>query len=585
MRLAAWRDAPELAAVRLARPVLRTQRRALATLSLIGLLATVAETAALALMIPLLDGDLPLGAVGAWLAGLDAADRVALVGGAMVAMLFARSALSWWHARLAVELETDITVGATIEAMRSVGRLPLDFIHDTGQARLLDAAEGAPDALGQLVMEIGEIATSALGLCTIVVAMALLSGPMVLIVVLVGCATMVAVRTLTRRIEPLAEEVVRREELQGEHALSFVESQRLLRASAARDEGIRRFERGAGELARIYKRYEGINATIDPINTLAGALLVIAGLAYAALNPDDLPLVLFFVAMAFRLQPRFSDLDSSRHAILQLAPDVRRLDWLARHAVEEPVEEAVPDGGATGDGPSSARDGAPATLEIAGLRFGYPGQPSLYDGAELTVAAGEFVAITGDSGIGKSTLLELLLRLRRADAGAIRLDGRALERWSRRAWLARVGWVPQRVELLPFSLRDNLCLGIRAPDDAAIEDALKATGAHEFVAALPEGLDTEVGRRGRSFSEGQLQRLGFARALLRRPGLLLLDEPTSALDPYSARRVHEVLDGLRGRVTIVAVVHGEGIAALADRAVRLRAGAFEARGRADRDVA
>ena len=346
MKALAWRDAPEIAAVRLARPVLRAHRRALATLSLIGLLATVAETAALALMIPLLDGDLPLGAVGAWLGALEATERVTLVGGAMVAMLFVRSALSWWHARLAVSLETDITVGATIEAMRSVGRLPLDFIHDTGQARLLDAAEGAPDALGQLVMEIGEIATSALGLCTIVLAMALLSGPMVLIVVLVGCATMVAVRLLTRRIEPLAEEVVRREELQGEHALSFVESQRLLRASAARDEGIRRFERGAAELARIYKRYEGINATIDPINTLAGALLVIAGLAHAALNPDDLPLVLFFVAMAFRLQPRFSDLDSSRHAILQLAPDVRRLDWLARHAVEEPVEEAVAhDGG------------------------------------------------------------------------------------------------------------------------------------------------------------------------------------------------------------------------------------------------
>ena len=145
--------------------------------------------------------------------------------------------------------------------------------------------------------------------------------------------------------------------------------------------------------------------------------------------------------------------------------------------------------------------------------------------------------------------------------------------------------MPQRVELLPFSLRDNLCLGIPPPDDAAIEDVLKATGAHDFVAALPGGLDTEVGRRGRSFSEGQLQRLGFARALLRRPGLLLLDEPTSALDPYSARRVHDVLEGLRGRVTIVAVVHGEGIAALADRAVRLRAGAFEARGRADRDVA
>lgn len=604
-------NSAELKAFKLALPELFAHRKRLMVLSATSLFCTVAEISSIALMIPLLGGRFPIEAVAEYLSRFDHIDSVMITGALMVLLLCVRGALGWLSCRWSVQLESEVTRVASIRAMKSFGRLPLDFIHDAGQARLLDIAEGAPDSLGQLVQDIGGLATSFLSLCFIVVAMAVVSGPIVLVVLLTGLVSMYVVFLVTRRIEPLAHKVLEMEELQYETSLAYIENQRLLRVSKAELSGLRRLADIAMAIARLNIRYESISSLIEPINVLFGALLITAGLVYAALNPVDLPLVLFFLVMASRLQPRFSELDSTRHEIVTLYPDVKRLFWLQGHALDDssssrlnesdyedtktsedlttlaridPVAAVLEELGGAEFGLAieqenqknlpvstlTSRSEPSASVEVRDLQYGYTAQSALFDNASLSVKPGEFLAITGASGIGKSTFLELLLGLRVPGSGSIEINGVSAQDCDHAFWLRQMAWVPQRVELMPLSLRENLTLGIGGKSDDDVAEALSAASAFDFVQELPDRLDTRVGRRGRRLSEGQMQRIGIARALLRKPRLLLLDEPTSSLDPESAEQIRSVLESLRGSVTIIAVAHSENIVEIADRSVELK---------------
>jgi ABC-type multidrug transport system fused ATPase/permease subunit len=374
---------------------------------------------------------------------------------------------------------------------------------------------------------------------------------------------------------------------------------------------VRRLADIAMAIEKMNIRYESISSLIEPINVLFGALLITAGLVYVALNPVDLPLVLFFLVMASRLQPRFSELDSSRHEIVTLYPDVKRLFWLQGHALDDtptsslnesdyedvkasedlttlakidPVAAVLEELGGAEFGLAiekenqenqpvstlTSRSEPSAAVEVRDLQYAYATQSALFESASLSVKPGEFLAITGASGIGKSTFIELLLGLRVPGSGSIEINGVSAKDCDHGFWLRQIAWVPQRVELMPLSLRENLTLGIGEKSDDEVAEALSAASAFDFVEELPDRLDTRVGRRGRRLSEGQMQRIGIARALLRKPKLLLLDEPTSSLDPESAEQIRSVLKSLRGSVTIIAVAHSENIVEIADRSVELK---------------
>jgi ATP-binding cassette subfamily C protein len=190
----------------------------------------------------------------------------------------------------------------------------------------------------------------------------------------------------------------------------------------------------------------------------------------------------------------------------------------------------------------------------------------------LTLPAGSCTALIGPSGAGKSTLADILLGLITADVGAVSVDGQLLTPALARAWRAHVGYVPQETFLLPESVRTNLLLGDANADDAALWQALEAAAAAGFVRTLPRGLDSPVGERGTQLSGGERQRLALARALLRRPLLLVLDEATSALDAANQDRIGHALARLRGRVTILLIAHHSALVEQADQVVVLQAG-------------
>jgi ABC-type multidrug transport system fused ATPase/permease subunit len=231
------------------------------------------------------------------------------------------------------------------------------------------------------------------------------------------------------------------------------------------------------------------------------------------------------------------------------------------------------------DDPAAIDPGAVAgEVTFEGVGFAYhPGQPVLRE-VSFTARPGELIALVGPSGAGKSTLVSLIARFYDPDAGRILLDGVDLRDLRLAGVRERIGIVFQDTFLFSATIRENLAFGREGASEAEIVAAARGANAWEFIARLPEGLDTAVGERGARFSEGQKQRLAIARALLRDPRILILDEPTAALDARSEYLLNEALRNLmRGRTTFV-IAHRLATAQRADRIIVLSDGGIVEQG-------
>jgi ATP-binding cassette subfamily B protein len=180
--------------------------------------------------------------------------------------------------------------------------------------------------------------------------------------------------------------------------------------------------------------------------------------------------------------------------------------------------------------------------------------PTLHD-VSFEVRAGETVALVGPSGVGKSTIAQLLQRLYAPDAGRITIDGQDVADITLASLRAQIGVVPQEPFLFNDTVLANLAYARPSASREEIETAARAANAHGFIQALPHGYDTVVGERGSRLSGGQRQRIAIARAMLQNPTILILDEPTSALDAESERLVQEALARLAWNRTTLLIAH------------------------------
>ncbi len=221
-------------------------------------------------------------------------------------------------------------------------------------------------------------------------------------------------------------------------------------------------------------------------------------------------------------------------------------------------------------------------ISVTDLSFNYDGvdRPAL-DAINLDVEAGNMIGFIGASGAGKSTLIDCLLGLIRPLSGELRVDGKLITSDNVFSWQKKLGYVPQEIYLLDGSLRENIGFGIPSNkiDEEKIRSAVERSQLTEFIASLPDGLETMVGERGVRLSGGQRQRIGIARALYNNPPVLVLDEATSSLDTVTEREVMRSVEELQGTTTVLIIAHRYSTIENCDYLYKLEKGRIVAQGK------
>ena len=279
----------------------------------------------------------------------------------------------------------------------------------------------------------------------------------------------------------------------------------------------------------------------------AGSLLLLGAIIFASLQILKIApaSILLLLAVFTRLFPRLEAGQSQLQAFLSEVPAFENLMRIRDECL---ANAEIP--GAASPGPAFAHE-----IRLERVSFRYEAErPLVLEDLSLTIAAGKVTAIVGSSGAGKSTVADLVNGLLSPLTGRVLVDGVELSPQTARSWRRHVGYVAQDTVLFHDTVRANLRWANPDATEHEMQESLGLAAA-DFVFALPQGLDTTVGDRGMLLSHGQRQRIALARALLRKPGLLILDEATSSLDFDNENRILEAIEQLHSRTTVLLIAH------------------------------
>lgn len=547
-------------------PALRPQRRRLGAAGGLAVLRVGAQLARpwpLALAVDYaIDGHRPTGVLG-WLGRLPASG-VLLLAGALVVALSGVAGLC--------------DMGSTMYAERAAERIGADlrqrvFDHAmTLSLRWHDRIRSG-ELLSRLTTDVGRMLDAVVAATAdLVPDLAMLAGVLIVLVAfdpglaLVGLAVVPVLAVLAARQRGLVR-AVQQEARAASGRLAGATSDllrnvRAVQAFARADRATALFGVRNRALLDVELRAVATEARWTPVADVvlaagSGLVLVVGGrqVLAGALSTGDL-----LVVMAY-----LRDLYSPVRGLTRLGTLLAKAGASAAR-----VREVLGSAESVSDLPGAR----PAPALRTGVRFervwfGYePGRPVLHD-FTLRVDAGETVCLLGPSGVGKSTVLHLLLRLYDVDAGQVLLDGVDVRTCQQRSVRERMAFVPQDPWLLDATLAENIAFGSRRATRAGVLAAGAAALVDEFAHRLPAGYDTPLGEGGARLSGGQRRRVALARAAVSDAPMVLLDEPTASLDPESAAAVVRAIRGATANRTVLIVTHDRDLAAIADRAVVL----------------
>jgi ATP-binding cassette subfamily B protein len=245
-----------------------------------------------------------------------------------------------------------------------------------------------------------------------------------------------------------------------------------------------------------------------------------------------------------RLLPMIGGFTSIKHSIVNFYPSYEQVACMNRLACEN-IQK-------TGGFIFNRIDDG---IEYKGVSFSYPGHNPVLNDINMTINKGKVTAIVGESGSGKSTLIDLLIRFYDPDKGVILADKKPLQEFDIYSFRRHIGYVPQDTVLFNDTVKNNLLWSNEKATEKEIIEVCKLANAGEFIMNLSDGYDTVVGERGVRLSGGERQRIALARALLRKPELLILDEATSALDSCSELLIKEAIENIAHKTTLVVIAH------------------------------
>jgi subfamily B ATP-binding cassette protein MsbA len=281
-----------------------------------------------------------------------------------------------------------------------------------------------------------------------------------------------------------------------------------------------------------------------------------------------LPLLLVFIFVLIRLTDPLRQLNGQRHVIASHIASLEKVD---------DVLESIMSYNTIADGKNQFI-GFSHSISIRDVTFSYDQKSSVLSDITFDVGKNEMVALVGASGGGKSTLVDLIIRLIEPDKGEILVDGEDIRKFTLESYHKRIGFVSQDSFLFNDTVLNNICYG---SDHISKKDAIesaKHAHAHEFIMELPEKYDTPIGEKGVKLSGGQKQRLSLARAIYKKPDILILDEATSSLDSESEKIIQESIAHIKNKYTIIAIAHRISTIRNADKIVVIEKGVIVEQG-------
>ncbi len=462
-----------------------------------------------------------------------------------------------------------IAVRAVITRLRDLAmvRFRLEFV-DWQRMRLFEAVARADwlfhvrrrssDLMHTLMADIGRIgqgttlvlqATSRTVMTVTYLLVAIrLSPPMAGLAVLMSVALSALLWPLVRRSRQMGELQTTQGKRSFGSITQFLGGIKLAKSHGTEQDHVDEFGRTISDLRAAQFDFQRVQATATVAYQVAsaGGLAVLVWLGVEVLEVGTSRLIALVVVFA-RILPVAGTISGDVRNAANMLPAYRETSEVLDQATA--VAERASTGG-------EARVPIEQGIELDGVSFRYPegGGPAL-EGVSLHVPANTTTALVGPSGAGKTTLADLVLGLLTPDRGEVRVDGRRLDRLDLAAWRSTIAYVPQDPFLFHDTLRVNVAWATDGLSDDEIGDLLSLASLGDLVGALPEGLDTVVGDRGHRLSGGERQRVVLARALARRPSLLVLDEATSSLDRGHEQAVQAAIDGLHGELTVLVIAH------------------------------
>jgi ABC-type multidrug transport system fused ATPase/permease subunit len=363
-----------------------------------------------------------------------------------------------------------------------------------------------------------------------------------------GLSTFVFQRTTRRRIDNWGYQVDYHETKILQHLQEGFGGAKDVKVLGRENEFLSQHEKHLGESIRINRIYNVIltlpRSFMEIITIVGLCLLVVSMVVRGRELADIVPILGLFAAAAFRVMPSINRLLMATQTLI-----------FNRSIIASVYKDFLLDGP---DSLSLKSETKFATqLELTDVSFKYPtaANASLQN-VSLVVKRGEAVGFVGPSGAGKSTLVDVILGLFAPTSGVVKVDGQDVQQ-NLRNWQNQIGYVPQAIYLTDDTLRRNVAFGLNDEniDDNLVRNAIRLAQLEEFVATLPEKLETVVGERGVRLSGGQRQRIGIARALYHNPSVLVLDEATSSLDTPTEHGVMQAVQALQGSKTVLIVAH------------------------------
>lgn len=541
-------------------------------IAILGVLTAVFEALAISLLMPFLSSLTESnvssgGLVMRWLKSYGAlfpeAWQSIAVGGS-ISLLFTLSCIaSVFYLRVLCWASTQTTYDLRQKLFDRFLHSKELFLEEGSQGRQIKIIDGACQRAGQAVMSFCLLCANACIAVIILAFLFLISWRMTFIVLLGVAMTGLVVRLFIERGMGISKAYEQSANRLNDVTVSVLSGLRTVRIFGQEEHEIHRFNSVSRELQRSHRKLEVARRSMAPLIDGISIPLLVAAMIVATYANISVIVLLPFLLLVFRLQRYVRECDVMR---VHIASDAGAIFEVAQ--LLESIPPVLPD---KGDHVSKLRH----SIDFRSVSFAHQnvGPNSLViDNLDLTIERGETVGIVGESGSGKSTIINLVCGIYTPLSGAILIDGQDLSTLNLAQWRRRVSFSGQDGDLIAGSIFENISYARRDASMQDVIEASKSARAHSFISLLPEAYNTTVGVRGMQLSGGERQRIALARALIRKPDVLILDEATNAVDNETEAEISAALQSVKGQMTTIVIAHRLSSVANVDRVIVMSKG-------------